>query len=523
MPGGYMYRFAFVLLFSLNSSPSVAQYINAYAVATHRSCNSSNIPATITELDKFFASPYFPQDAQRNVYYKNTQVRIADWHAAGDLVQSTTSASGFDGADAPLISYIASHGKTAGAKYTGLGGGGVAGCNIESGSMSIGDGNSRYLILSTCQGLKIGNGDNPSAPGENPSVTWSGANKGLNCIFGYSNNMLDASDYGVFFLENLATTDQTLAQSFLKASRRVSESNIPAVLCFGADDAAAYEHLNRTKRFTSEKVGSGGSAWVFSLSRRVEGLFEYAAVAKQSAIPRTFTAQPAQLSAQKIAASFLGSKMQDQSLSENLKIYRSNAGTLTFNNQNDYFSFVKQQGPSRITTEMKIDDNAAVRIAETFINNRGFMAELSRSFKPSYVVDRFVGNQSDRQLVEKTVVFTQSINGIGMLGTAGSVDVVVGANGEVTAANGMLLTLSKMRVAEMLDVKDINILSAEQAALKAVQKKMPNAKLSLIQSLIGYDSGDYSEFNGNLRAVAEILIEATEGGFSRRHIERIAL
>ena len=518
-----MYRFAFVLLFSLNSTPSVAQYINAYAVATHRSCNASNIPATVVELDKFFASPYFPQDAQRNVYYKNAAVKIADWHTTGDLVESTTSPSGYDGADAPLISYIASHGVTSRAKYTGLGGGGAAGCDINSNSMSIGDGNARYLVLSTCQGLKIGNGDNPAVPGENPSVTWRGGNKGLNCIFGYSNNMLDASDYGIFFLENLATTDETLAQSFIKASRRVSESNIPAVLCFGADDAAAREYLNTTKRFTSEKVGNGGSAWTYSLSKRVEGLYEYDAVAKQSAIPRTITAHSARLSAQKIAASFLGSKMQDQSLSENLKIYRSSAGTLTFNNENDYFSFVKHKAADQVATEMKIDDNAAVRIAETFVNNRGFMAEFSKSFKPSYVVDRFVGSETERQLVEKTVVFTQSMSGIGMLGNAGTVDVVVDANGEVTAANGTLLTLSKMRVAEMLDVKDINILSAEQAALKAVQKKMPNAKLSLISSLIGYDSGDYSDANGNVHVVAEILIEATEGEFARRHVERIAL
>jgi hypothetical protein len=83
--------------------------------------------------------------------------------------------------------------------------------------------------------------------------------------------------------------------------------------------------------------------------------------------------------------------------------------------------------------------------------------------------------------------------------------------------------LKKTRVAEMVDVKDINMISAEQAALKAVQKKIPNAKLTVVKSLIGYDSGDYSELRGNLRAVAEILIEASEGGFARRHIERIAL
>jgi hypothetical protein len=518
-----MYRFAFVLLFSLHSTPIIAQYINAYAVATHRSCGASSIPATIVELDKFFASRYFPQDAQRNVYWKEREVKIADWHSGGDLVNSTTSASGFDGADAPLISYIASHGVTTRAKYTGLGGGGTAGCDINSNSMSIGDGNARYMILSTCQGLKIGNGDNPTIPGENPSITWRTANKGLNCIFGYSNNMVDASEYGEFFLENLATTDETLAQSFLKASRRVSESNIPAVLCFGADDAAARQYLNTTKRFTSDKVGSGGSAWTHSLSKRIEGLYELSAVSKQSAIPRSINARPSGLAAQKVATSFLGSKFQDQSLSENLKIFRSKAGTLTFDKRNDFFSFVKLQTPDSNDSEMKIDDSAAVRIAESFLANRSFLAGFNGNFVPAYVVDRFIGNQSLHQLVEKTVVFSQSMNKIGMLGKSGTIEIVVGSAGEVTAASGSLLNLNKARVTEWIDTKDINLLSAEQQALSSIQKKVPNAKLTLVSSMIGFDSGDYSKSRDTVTAIAEILYEATEGGFSRRYVERIAL
>ncbi len=518
-----MYRIAFVLLFSLNSTPIVAQYINAYAVATHSSCGASSIPATVVELDKFFASPHFPQDAQRNVYYKNRAVKIADWKSSSDLVDSATAASGFDGADAPLISYIASHGETSGAKYTALAGGSTSGCDINNSAMSIGDGNARYLVLSTCQGLKIGDGDNPTSPGENPSTTWRNANKGLNCIFGYSNNMVDASDYGVFFLENLATTDETLAQSFLKASRRVSESNVPAVLCFGPNDAAAREYLNTTKRFTSEKVGNGGSAWTYSLSKRVEGLYEFAAVTKQTAIPRTITARPAGLSAQKVAASFLGSKIQDQTLSENLKIFRSASGTVTYNRTSDSFSFVKQKVPDSSFSSMKIDDVAAVRIAEKFVGNRAFLAKFAASFKTSYVVDRFVGSETERHLVEKTVVFTQSMNGVGMLGNAGTVDVVIGANGEVTAASGSLLALGKMRVTEWVDAQDINLVSAEQAALSALQKKLPNAKLSLISSLIGYESGDYFTSRDTIRVVAEILIEASEGGFERRYVERISL
>lgn len=506
----------------LMSGSAGAQYINGYAVANHRPCGNNNLPATITELDKFFASRYFPQDAQKNSYWKDGGVKAADWVASTDLFESPEAASGFDGMDAPLISYIASHGGTSNGKYTGLAGG-SDGCYINSNTMAAGDGNARYLVLSTCQGLKIGTGDNPTRPGENPSVTWRTANKGLNCIFGYSNNMVDASEYGNYFLENLATSDETLAKAFMRASRRVSSSNLPAVLCFGTDDAAAREYLETTKRFSAEKIGTGGSAWTHGQAKRVEGVFDFSKLKTRKALARTVSSKDASLSAEKIATSFLGGKFQDQTATSSLKIYRTSSGTVTVNSENGYFSFVKASVSDKVVPEMKIDDSAAVRIGEAFIAGRSFLSKFVPELAASYVVDRFVGNEEGSSLVEKTVIFSQTIGGVAVLGTSGTLEVVIGANGEVSAVHGALLTIEKMRVAEWLDTKDINVDHAGQVALRNVAKKLENAKLTVVQTLIGYDSGDYSQRHNKLHMVAEVLVEATEGDFSRRYVERIAL
>lgn len=505
--------------------PSVCfgQYINGYAVSNHRSCGANNLPGTVQELDKFFASSYFPEDAQKNVYWKNGDVQVKHWEAGTDLFDSSDALSGTDGVDAPLISYIASHGGTNSGRYTALAGG-ADGCNIRSSNIGAGDGNARYLVLSTCQGLKIGTGDNPNRAGENPSVTWKDANKGLNCIFGYSNNMVDDDDYGNYFLENLATSDDTLAKAFMRASRRISTSNISAVLCFGPDDASAREYLESTKRFTSERTGTGGSAWTHDRAKIVEGSIDPTLLKSVTVLPRIVQAKIPGFSPDRLATSMIGAKAQDQSVGGTLNIFRSSVGTVTYNQLNGYFSFVKRAKPgvSR-DSAMKIDDQAAMRIASTYLMNRSFMAPYIGAMKPVHVIDRYIGSKTGSDLVEKTVIMAQSVSGVSVLGTAGTVEVTIGSEGDVREVHGALIELAKPRVAELLDVKDVSIKSAEEKAMQSLAKKMPGSKLALVQTLVGFDSGDYSARVEKPKLVAEVLVEVSKGGFARRYIERVAL
>jgi hypothetical protein len=259
---------------ALTAGASIAQgaYINGYAVGNHRSCGANNLPGTISELQKFFASRNLPADATKNFFWTDRAVTLADWAAATDYRESQSTASGADGVDSGLISYIASHGATSGGRYLALAGG-ADGCEIRNGNMGMGDQDARYLILSTCQGLKIGTGDDPRRTGEDPTRTWRSGNTGLNCIFGYSNNMIDADQYGENLLANIAAGNSTVPEAFFRASRDISYSNIPAVLCFGADEASARANIDSLRSFTEDRFGNGASAYAYQQARRIDGTF----------------------------------------------------------------------------------------------------------------------------------------------------------------------------------------------------------------------------------------------------------
>ena len=103
---------SFIAVAATGASQSLAMSVGAYAVANHSNCGAGNIPGTIAEMDKFFASPDLPADLQKNFYWKDARVRQIDWAKEGDYKASSDATTGFDGADASLLTYIASHGVT---------------------------------------------------------------------------------------------------------------------------------------------------------------------------------------------------------------------------------------------------------------------------------------------------------------------------------------------------------------------------------------------------------------------------
>jgi hypothetical protein len=496
-----------------------AYYISGYAVGSHRACRASDLPGTITEMDKFFASRYFPDDAQKNVLWTNGRVRVAEWAAANDRFESAEAASGYDGSDASLISYIASHGATSNARYLALAGGGSSGCEILSSNMSAGDSGSRYLVLSTCQGLKIGggSGDNPDGPGENPSLTWANGNAGLNCIFGYSNNMVDSNRYGEYLLQNLATTDDTLAAAFFRASRMVHSSNIPAALCFGPNDETARLNLDTNRRFTEEAFGRGGSAWSYAQSRRLAGGFD---VPAKGPVPRTLKTKPMEVPVAKLAKSLLGKKSRDLGVNDNLGVFKSESGIFTFDHRRGAFAW-RHNRVVNADLVFKLKDSFAVKIARDFLAQHSINADLT----PTYVVDVGHGNATTRGVAQKIVVFHQKVRGLNVLDHGGSVEVTIAGDGSVVALQGLLVEAAMLRLPEWLDTRDIDVASARDQALANLGRQMPGAQLSVVETRVGLDGampGDGMP-SERLRAVVEVLVEATQGGFARRYAERVPL
>ena len=503
------------------AASSQAITIGAYAVANHANCGNGNIPGTITELDKFFASKDFPADAQQNFYWKDSRVRQDQWAKGTDYVASKETKTGFDGADASLLTYIASHGGTSGGVYKALAGSTKnGGCYISTAALELGNQMSRYTILSTCQGLKVGTGDNPDAAGENPSKTWKNSAKGLNCIYGYSNNMADDDGYGVNLLAKLKDGQTSIAEAFLSSSEAVSKENIPAVMCFGSsqDDAAAY--IQKNKSFETASRGGTVSAWVFrkSTSSDDEGM-KIAATQFPSAV----TVEPIQINPARVAKAFLGANVSMDKSQGSLKSYSSDAGRATYDAHTNVLQITNNLIDSiRADAVPSIDD--AAEIAANAMQASGLTSIAGPLSLASHSEDVLGGEGGIQKVILRKFSFKQSLGGFQPLSQAGSVEVAVGPGGVVTAVTASLL---RVTAKESSLVQSANISAStedfETTAIRNVAEKVPGASYKVISTHYGYDAGNFFGVKSKAQAVAEVLVEAEQGGFARRYIEKIKL
>ena len=464
--------------------------INTYAVSNFRPCGASNLPATIREMERFYDSEHFPEDARKNFLWTDSQVRQSDWAAETDAFQSDQTANGMDGVDSSLLAYIASHGVTSGGVYSAISGtSSDGGCYMSTDDMFIGDQYARYTILSTCQGLKIGSGSNPSRPGEDPSDTWSEAAPGLNCIFGYSNNMMDDDGYGEYLLENLAAGEDTLAEAFFSASRQVSYYNIPVTMCFGADEDTARYHLENMSAFTSDRVGGDVSVWSYRNSRQVTKSFQMSGVKPTS-----------------VAMSI--PNVQLRSMAGNMKFDES-AGKLTF------------RGTKSAQVATTVSDSEAIAIAESYVAQNGFDA-TAWDLAPTFVIDK--GTKIDGEIVvtEKMVVFHQRVGGMPTLGTAGSFEVNVGSDGAVTGATFAPRTLTVVEQ-KSAAVTFADLEKAQTSALANLQAANPEAELRIINATVGLDAGSFMESKTSADTILMVEVEVAQGGVARNFVERIRL
>lgn len=495
--------------------------IGAYAVANHSSCGAGNIPGTITELDKFFASKDFPTDATKNFYWKDSRVQQNQWSKDGDYKASKDTASGFDGADSSLLTYIASHGVTSSGVYKALSGSkSNGGCYIPTSSLELGNQASRYTILSTCQGLKVGTGDNPTASGENPSKTWKNAAKGLNCILGYSNNMADADGYGVYLLEKLKDGKTTLAEAFMASSEAVSKENIPAVLCFGSTQADAADYIQKNKSFDTTSRGNAASAFVYRrASTSEDGMMKKSSFQFAPSI----TVEPVKINPGRVAKAFLGVNVSLDKNQGSFISYSSEAGQASYNAQTNVL-----QISNNVIEAVRSDDVPAVdeaaEIAANAVKASGLSSVAGELTLAGSSEDVLGGSDGSQRVIQRKFSFKQVLAGFQPLSQAGSVEVAIGPGGAVINVTASLLRVTGK---ESGFVQSTNISAAEEdletTAISNVAEKVPGASYKVISTHYGYDAGNFFGVKSQADAVAEVLVEAEQGGFARRYIEKIKL
>jgi hypothetical protein len=505
---------------SASSLPSLgAVSIGAYAVGNHSSCGASNIPGTIVELDKFFDSKDYPVEFEKNFYWKDAQVKQADWIKNGDFQSSSTTNNGYDGADASLLTYIASHGVTSSGVYKALAGSkNFGGCYIPTTSLELGNNASRYTILSTCQGLKIGSGDYPNSSGENPSRTWKNAAKGLNCIFGYSNNMADDDGYGEYFLANIKDGSNSLSKAFMDASESVYSDNIPAVLCFGADEQDAANYIQNNKIFEADSRSNAASSWVYRMVTPTTS-------SKQSAseIPALLRLRTKQFNMDKIARLFLGQGVLKKKTNNHRVTLWGSSGRATYDQINGTF-VIQNRLIDTVKSEDVPDLTEAEKIARHVLNISGIQKLAGTTVLASTSEEVLGGIKGISRVLARKFTYKQELAGATALSQQGSVDITVGPGGIVTEIKSALLEIDpSSKTLQRPTNINAQFDDLELKAIQNVAKRAPGANYRVIKHRIGYDAGNYHQLKSLAPAVIEITVEAGLGEYRRNYIEKINL
>lgn len=490
-----MQRLSFVFGLAVLSSTAHAYDIGAYAVSKHKSCGASNLPGTTAEMKKFFGSSDFPKDARKNFLWIDAEVHQDEWAAAGDHRASAATANKFNGVDASEISYIASHGVTSQGVYTALmGTSRFGGCSAKSKDMLLGDSKTRYLILSTCQGLKIGSGDGPTRPGENPSNTWAKSAAGLQCVLGYSNNMADTDSYGANFLKIMATQAETISGAFFKASRAASYANIPAMLCFGDSVEDAKAKITSDKSWRSEASSNAASAWVYERSRQIVAAQTYS----NDAAPSRLAIHDREFPTAAM------NKLQGRAA----KLFRSEGSIIRFSQDLKPAAFVQGE----------LSDEQAIRIATAFISQNN-LALTTDVLQPTYIIDAVAGDAGGaKKPFRKTVVFHQNVHQLTPLQQNGSIEIAVEASQEVSAFTWALRDFAPAALTKKVGSHAQVVETAKAAALRAWTRQHPGAKIVWESTHLGYDAGSWNSTKDSADLVAQSWASISEGGYTRRYV-----
>jgi hypothetical protein len=343
------------------------------------------------------------------------------------------------------------------------------------------------------------------------------------CAFGHDGPVVHGTDVGAWFLDQLATTDEPLADAYFRAVRRVHPLSEPAVRCFGTDVAAARMRLTTSRRFLEERPGKGGSAWMTETGRRIEAATPQAA----SAAPRSLMINRRNLPAAQLARMLLGAGARDDSFvagdpTAALQVFRTDVGTMTYETASGRLAW--QQTPRTVAGDEGVPDlTTSIQLARAFIARKELLTGTEQSLQPAWLVERRLGDDSAAPLViSRTVVFAQrlGVTGIESLGSGGTVEVTVGARGEVTAMTASLLDASAAATATNTIVSPTAVEAAAGKAVAEINAKLPGTKVAILATRIGYESGDAAALSAEPKAAAlavEVLLEAIVGESHHRY------
>jgi hypothetical protein len=185
-----------------------------------------------------------------NFWFQDANVRPWAYYEDFDNWQDTY------GMDAVMAVYHSGHGgmDNNGVFYLPMGSSwGNEGCTVVSNRMRLGNEQTRYIFLSTCESLRVLNGHTPIR-------TWQPANLGFRMLFGFETISYDNPNYGKFFWEEW-NKNKSLSQAWLDASWRISNRQAPSVVACGQDQADAQNRLYNERLLYWDGVSTNWWSW----------------------------------------------------------------------------------------------------------------------------------------------------------------------------------------------------------------------------------------------------------------------
>ncbi len=422
-----------------------------------------------------------------NFHYRDLEVENGLFHDAGAAYRNYDlwPRNGVEtGIDAVRVAFHSSHGRMSNNVFlTSMGAKSYYGeWDARSDWMALGgnwngsgDERLRYMFWDTCNSVMRSGGNNPWS-------TWATRSKGIRFVFGYETTSIDSPHYGWYFWEEWAK-GKTFRDAFFDASWRISHSQTPALVAFGATSSEASYRRDNERYLYPEAVANNWAAWSWCVSHNIYSNFKVSlaeALANGSRVSRIEVTGRGNSNKEVVEiADAFGIQLPDESAIKsrpaNIKLVRTDALTLVVE-KSGAFELLLNHKQEEAESNTVLSDESLVARAEQMIDQLSFIkkqelrAGVIRDLNENAGADGFEGEE---RVTEKTVVFDQTINGAPFIDPeAGHLEITFSARtGQVKRVRNSLKAIKvevSDDVAAAVQVKSYE--QARQAALAEFER-----------------------------------------------------
>jgi len=466
-----------------------------------------------------------------NFHYKDTGVStwlFHDYSGAGHNYDLWNSGGIDYGIDAVMIAFQSSHGgmsspnhfvTSLGANWSGTGWSARSDLMALGGNYwTSGDERLRYMFWDTCDSVKVSGGNSPYS-------TWAPPARGIRFVFGYNTTSIDSPNYGKYFGQEWEK-GKVLKTAFLDASWRISTSQSPAVLAFGATQSEAISRRDTERFFTSGAVSKSWGAWTWYNARSARMSAREALAVLTPVEPIPAAARGNSEAAVKQIAGVLGIGLANQSVvkttASGLKLVRTDAVTLVVEKNGNYEVSLSVPEQETAGAAAALADDVLIQRAQDLAKQLGGAAAPSLAVGIIRETLENTGSKAKSQYqaraTEKTVILDQTVDGTPFIDPeAGHLEITFNAkSGQVKRVRDTLVALGRAQPAAGRS-SVVSIEEARETALADYRQQAGSAsalaqtaKLQTESETVGYQVID-----GKAVLVYRVQIASTALPFMR--------